>query len=169
MSSGDHLYVRRRRRYSRYTHHGIDCGDGTVIHYNGGWGTVRRVERTSWESFADGAPVFVRPHRHALAPEEIVRNAESRLGSRGYHLVRNNCEHFATWSATGSAASRQVRGWAIAGPGAMASIGVAQEAGPHLMLLGTVGMGVAAVTRPLRRRRRGRRRPGGVDAEVARA
>ena len=158
MSRGDHVYVRRRRHY---THHGIDCGDGTVIHYVGSRGTVRRVERTTWESFADGSEVFVRRYRHRLPVDEIVENAESRLGDRGYHLVRNNCEHLATWSSTGSAASHQVRGWIAAAPGALASIGAAQAAGIHLMVLGTLGMGAYALARPLqsRRRREGRVEP----------
>jgi len=151
MSRGDHVYVRRRGRYS---HHGIDCGDGTVIHYVGAWGTVRRVERTSLGSFAQGSEVMVRQYRRRLPVEEIVDNAETRLGSQGYHLVRNNCEHFATWASTGSAASSQVRGWVVAAPGAAASVGVAEAAGAHLMLLSSLGMGVYALAKPLRRYRR---------------
>lgn len=161
MSRGDHIYVRRRRRYS---HHGIDCGDGTVIHYVGAWGTVRRVERTSLDSFTQGSQVLVRRHRHRLPVEEIVANAESRLGSQGYHLVRNNCEHFATWASTGSGASSQVRGWAVAAPGAAASVGVAEAAGAHVMLLGSLGMGLYALTKPLQRRRRRRRQISGHPA-----
>lgn len=150
MTRGDHVYVRRGRRYS---HHGIDCGDGTVIHYVGPRGSLRRVERTSWDEFAAGDEVHVRSHRTRLPVEEIVRNAESRLGADGYHLVRNNCEHFATWSSTGSKASSQVRKWAVAAPGALASVTVADTAGPHLMLLGTVSMGAYALVKPLRRAR----------------
>ncbi len=112
MNRGDHIYVRRRARYS---HHGIYCGDGTVIHYVGGRGTLRRVERTSLEPFASGGEIRVRAYRTRLPVEEIVRNAESKLGTHGYHLVRNNCEHLATWSATGLPKSSQVRRWAIAG------------------------------------------------------
>lgn len=153
MSRGDHFYVRRRRRFSRYSHHGIDCGDGTVIHYAGEPGTVRRVERTSIESFAEGSRVLVRPYRRRLPVEEVVANAESRLGAGGYHLVWNNCEHFATWSSKGSAASKQVRGWVAAGPGAVASIGAAETAGVHVMVLGTFGAGVYALAGPIRRRR----------------
>jgi Lecithin retinol acyltransferase len=156
MSRGDHVYVRRRRRYS---HHGIDCGEGTVIHYVGAWGTVRQVERTSLDSFAEGSEVLVRPYRRRLPVEEIVHNAESRLGSQGYHLVRNNCEHFATWASTGTASSSQVRGWVVAAPGAVASVGVAQAAGAHLMLLESLGMGVYALARPLRRYRRRESQP----------
>ena len=153
MSRGDHIYVRRRRRLTRYSHHGIDCGDGTVVHYAGGPETGRRVERTSMGSFAGGSEVLVRTYRRRLPVEEIVANAESRLGSDGYHLLWNNCEHFATWSATGSAASKQVRGWVAAGPGAVASLGAADAAGVHVMVLGTLVTGVYALTKPIRGRR----------------
>jgi len=51
MSRGDHVYVRRRRHYS---HHGIDCGDGTVIHYVGVRRSIRRIVRTSLTEFAAG-------------------------------------------------------------------------------------------------------------------
>jgi len=151
MSRGDHVYVRRRGHYS---HHGIDCGDGTVIHYVGERGTVRRIGRTSWESFAGGSTVLFRTYRTRLPVDEIVCNAESRLGADGYHLVTNNCEHFATWSSTGSSASSQVRRWAMAAPGAVASVSVADAAGVHMMLLGSVGMGVYTLATPLRRSRR---------------
>ncbi len=154
LSRGDHVFVRRRRFVSRYTHHGIDCGDGTVIHYAGGPGTVRRVERTSIDAFAEGSEVFVRTYRRRLPVGEVVANAESRLGADGYHLVWNNCEHFATWCSRGSAASKQVRGWVAAGPGAVASIGAAEASGIHVMVLGTFGMGIYALAKPMRRRRR---------------
>jgi hypothetical protein len=151
MARADHIFVRRDRHYS---HHGIDCGDGTVIHYAGRRGPGRRVERTSLSSFADGSEMLVRTYRRRLPAEEIIANAESRLGTHGYHLVRNNCEHFATWASTGSASSRQVRGWVMAAPGAVASVGAADAVGVHLMLLGSLSMGAYALATPLRRRRR---------------
>lgn len=149
MARGDHLYVRRRRRYS---HHGIDCGDGSVIHYVGPRARFRHVVRTSLEEFAAEDEVLVRSYGQRLSPEETVRKAESRLGSAGYHLVRNNCEHFAAWCCTGRAASAQVRRWMLGCQGAAASI-VAVEFGAHLALLGTLGAGLAAVSSPRRRRR----------------
>jgi Lecithin retinol acyltransferase len=146
---GDHVYVRRRT----YSHHGIDCGDGTVIHYIGERRATRWIERTSWEEFARTDRVLVRTYRSRLLADEIVRNAESRLGDGGYHLVRNNCEHFATWSSTGSSTSSQVRRWAIAAPGAVASVGTVDVAGLHVVLLGSLGMGVYVLARPRRRAR----------------
>jgi hypothetical protein len=153
VARGDHIYVRRGRYY---THHAIDVGDGTVIHYTGTAATGRRVERSALETFADGGDVFVRTYRSRLPPEEIISRAESRLGMSGYHLVRNNCEHFATWASTGSAASRQVRSWAVAAPGAVASLAMAQAAGIHVIILGTVSM-CAYALRGLWHRRSGSR------------
>jgi Lecithin retinol acyltransferase len=40
-----------------------------------------------------------------------VQRALSRVGERGYSLTGNNCEHFATWCATGIAVSQQVIAW----------------------------------------------------------
>ncbi|MFC5175246.1 lecithin retinol acyltransferase family protein [Nocardioides taihuensis] len=154
MSRGDHLFVRRGRRYS---HHGIDCGDGTVIHFSGGRRPGRRVERTTLADFTGTSELRVRVHRNRLPADEVVANAESRPGSQDYHLVRNNCEHLATWASTGSSGSRQVRGWALAAPGAFASVGVADAAGIHLMLLSLFSMGAYAVVRPVRRRAAARR------------
>ena len=99
----------------------------------------------------------MRAYRHRLTNGEVVANAESRLGQQDYHLVRNNCEHLATWASTGSSGSRQVRGWAIAAPGAFASAGVADLAGIHLMILSLLSLGAYAVVRPCRRRAAARR------------
>lgn len=159
---GDHVYVRRRT----YSHHGIDCGDGTVIHYVRQRRATRWIERTSWEEFARDDRVRVRTYRSRLPADDVVRNAESRLGESDYHLVRNNCEHLATWSSTGSPGSSQVRRWAMAAPGAVASFGTVEAVGLHVVLLGSLSMGFVALARPFRRRAAGSagsrraRRPG---------
>ena len=149
MARGDHIYVRRRRRY---THHGIDCGNGSVIHFVGPRGGVRRVARTPLDEFTAGSEVRVRANDRRLTAEETIRNAESRIGSVGYHLVRNNCEHLATWCCTGQPASSQVRRWLLATQGALASVAAAQAMGVHFALLGTFGAGLYALYRPLRGR-----------------
>lgn len=148
MARGDHLYVRRGRHYS---HHGIDCGDGTVIHYVGPRRKLRYVARTSLETFAKGCEVEQRTYDRRLTADEVVRNAESRIGSVGYHLVRNNCEHFAAWCCTGRARSFQVRRWALAAQGTLATLVAAQPAGLHIVVVGTVGAGLYAFAGPLRR------------------
>ena len=106
MPKGDHIRAKRRG----YWHHGIDCGDGTVIHYSGVREEKRDalVRRTSLADFAKGGSVEVVKHAHAADPDEVVRQAESRVGERRYRLFRNNCEHFARWCVTGKSRSAQV-------------------------------------------------------------
>jgi hypothetical protein len=115
MAAGDRLRVERRVLGSTvsYLHHGIDVGDGTVVHarphdvrqpFAGG-----RVERTSLEAFAVGLPVdVVREPEAMFPPAEVVARALAHVGREGYCPVIDNCEHFATWCATGRRASRQV-------------------------------------------------------------
>jgi len=114
MARGDRVRVERRLVGSgiAYMHHGIDLGDGTVAHarpddfrqpFAGG-----RVERTSLEEFAAGGAVRVTNDPPArFPPEEIISRALSQVGRPGYCPVVDNCEHFATWCATGERASRQ--------------------------------------------------------------
>lgn len=104
------------------------------------------------ETFAAGSEVTVRTYESRLTAEETVRNAESRLGTAGYRLVRNNCEHFAAWCCTGRATSSQVRRWALATQGAVAWMIVAHSPGAQLAVLGTVGAGLYALGRPFRGR-----------------
>jgi hypothetical protein len=106
ISPGAHLVV----RYAVYRHHGIYAGHGRVIHY-AGWIRGRRglVEETSLDDFAEGRSLYVRklpPDR--ASGRAIVRRARSRLGERRYHLIENNCEHFCTWSRSGTARSLQI-------------------------------------------------------------
>jgi hypothetical protein len=114
MARGDRLEVERGIAGSTvaYMHHGIDVGDGTVVHarpddfrnpFGGG-----RVERTSVEEFAAGRPVRVATDPpSAFPPEEIVARALAHVGRAGYSPLVDNCEHFATWCATGRRVSRQ--------------------------------------------------------------
>jgi hypothetical protein len=115
MARGDRLGVERRflGGLVAYRHLGVDLGDGTVVHarpddfqrpFAGG-----RVVRTSLEEFAGGAEVTVVADPPAVhAPEEVAGRALSRVGRDGYCPVVDNCEHLATWCATGQRRSRQV-------------------------------------------------------------
>lgn len=115
MARGDRLEVEHRIAGTTvtYLHHGIDLGDGTVIHarphdfrnpFGGG-----HVVRTSLAAFAEGRSVRVRNEPAAtFEPDQIVDRALSHVGRDGYDLVIDNCEHFATWCATGRRSSRQV-------------------------------------------------------------
>ena len=118
MARGDHVYVWREpsleRKRAPYQHHGIDCGDGTVIHFAHGEGPKHNavVRRTSMTEFLAGGGLLVKvyPPKHtSLSGDEVVRRAESCLGKRKYNLYRNNCEHFATWCKTGTSGSSQVK------------------------------------------------------------
>jgi len=115
MARGDRLEVEHRIVGSTvtYLHHGIDLGDGTVVHarphefrnpFGGG-----RVVRTSLAEFAEGRAVRVRNEPPAaFSPDEIAARALAHVDRDGYDLVIDNCEHFATWCATGRRSSRQV-------------------------------------------------------------
>jgi hypothetical protein len=114
MARGDHIYVYR----FGYSHHGIDLGNGEVIHFDydpDRWLTgklsparppaVRQVAR---HEFAQDRPIIVRRYPAPDDPELVVDRAQSRLGESGYDLFFNNCEHFAVWCKTGRARSTQV-------------------------------------------------------------
>lgn len=143
MAQGDRLRVKRRLPGLPvcYGHHGIDLGDGTVVHarpddtarlFAGG-----RVVRTSLAEFAAGAAVEIVSDPPArFPPQEIVDRAVRHIGREGYCPVIDNCEHFATWCATGERRSRQVDA-VIAGIGrvaaAVAAVAVTRSAAGGLM------------------------------------
>jgi hypothetical protein len=132
MAKGDHVYV----NCGVYDHHGIDCGDGTVIHYEGKYrgGRITRVPKTTFANgktihvqqysektvavalanaktavvLADGKTIYIRDLlEKSYSHEAVVVRAESRLGEEGYDLIFNNCEHFATWCKAGIHESKQ--------------------------------------------------------------
>ena len=104
---GDHIYVRR----GLHSHHGIYIGEGRVIHFKGAIKEKSRpaVTETGLEEFLRGRRLRRRDHEPRLPREETVRRARGLLEGRDYSLVRNNCEHLATFCAAGKAKSRQVR------------------------------------------------------------
>lgn len=118
MARGEHLYFYRGG--GTYSHHGLDCGDGTVIHYESStWmkligdamsGTIPQVRRTSMAEFHQGSEVLTRHYDNQPIDdvETAIARAESRLGEESYHLFGNNCEHFVVWAKTGIADSSQV-------------------------------------------------------------
>lgn len=149
MAEGDRLRVKRRLAGPVcYRHHGIDVGDGTVIHarpddparlFGGG-----RVVRTSLEEFAAGEPIdVVDDPPAAFPPAEIVARAMQHVDREGYCPVVDNCEHFATWCATGERRSRQV-------DAVMAGVGrIATAAATVLVARSAVGMAARAARGPL--------------------
>ena len=110
MARGDHIKVRRLR--GLYTHHGIDMGDGTVIHVDGD--PFRQIDvcvrRSTMEEFlAGGKKIVVDYPKNARDAEVVCEEALRRLGEPGYHLFKHNCEHFAYACKLGNGMSPQAR------------------------------------------------------------
>ncbi len=117
MARGDHIYVNNMAAGIPYQHHGIDMGDGTVIHLAAADGTrivlcdksdrfcVRRDTR---EDFCRGAAANLVCHAEGHAAEQVAQAAESQVGTCGYSLLDGNCEHFARQCACGRAESHQI-------------------------------------------------------------
>eukprot|EP00736_Rhodelphis_marinus_P010960 Rmarinus@m.20139 len=103
-----------------------------------------RAFRVNSESLSG---VFVREYSRGVLPNElVVHRALDRVGSNfgGYHIVRNNCEHFAMWCKTGKAECPQMRvhgmvagglaGFALGGPIGMLMGAISGSmAGHHMM------------------------------------
>lgn len=90
-----------------YSHHGVYLGNGVVAELakpaDGG-----RVKRVSLKSFSNGSPVRVVKHWNQLGAQQVLANVERASRSVRYHLLRMNCEHFATLCTTRVVRSRQV-------------------------------------------------------------
>ncbi|MGF1520804.1 MAG: lecithin retinol acyltransferase family protein [Leptolyngbyaceae cyanobacterium] len=113
MALGDQVYAMRELGGipGVYEHHGIDCGDNTIIHYyKEGTATITRTPRPI---FARGGRIFIKYQAVAFLPPIVVQRAESRLGEQRYDLLTNNCEHFATWCKTGRKESEQLAGFGL--------------------------------------------------------
>ena len=108
MARGEQIYTIRQflNIDGVYEHHGIDCGDETVIHYRKG---TEIIERTSKAYFTDGKKVYVKRYPLHYIADTVIQRAVSRLGERKYNIIFNNCEHFATWCITGVSYSQQVK------------------------------------------------------------
>ena len=149
MAKGDHIYIKQ----GSITHHGIDCGDGTVIHYRGKQAGGRIIQ-TSYRNFKKGQYVYVKSYSYKFSANTIVRRARKRLYERNYNLFFNNCEHFATYCTTGKSYSQQVDDVKNAGATTLAAgagLLAVETTVPAAGLLGavgfttTVGLPVAAV------------------------
>ncbi len=113
MTIGDQVFVIRNYRGIPFQHHGIDCGNGLVIHYAGDFGQEKphQVIQEYYDDFAKGGLIqkveYQSEDRFLFSGQIVVKRAESRLGEKQYHLFKNNCEHFATWCKTGQSICRQ--------------------------------------------------------------
>jgi hypothetical protein len=97
-----------------YEHHGIGIEGGYVVHFgtpeqkSQNWGNQICIVR--YETFKKGSEVLPVNYRRERAFDLVqTRNrALNSLGIPQYHLLANNCEHFATWCVTGVKRSVQV-------------------------------------------------------------
>lgn len=133
MAFGDHIRVRRAR--GLYWHHGIDAGEGRVIHFSGEPLRMKDaiVCEVALTEFLQGEqPEIVDSIGETRTPEETVRIARSLIGQRRYDLLLNNCEHFACYCKSGRRFSHQVAkavaaaGIAVAGAAATGGIFLAR-------------------------------------------
>lgn len=110
MARGDQIYVIKEflNIQGVYEHHGIDCGDGSVVHLRK---RTETIERTTLATFLAGSKsqIYVQHYSVCYIPDVVIHRALSRLGERHYNLLFNNCEHFATWCKTGRSESQQVK------------------------------------------------------------
>lgn len=111
LTAGSHIKTSRLG----YSHHGIYCGNGKVVHYSGFAQAFKKgaLEVTTLDRFLGGETecyIVKHPsHKIKYSKSEIVERAFSRIGEDSYNLAFNNCEHFATWCVTGKGESKQVR------------------------------------------------------------
>ena len=101
---GSHV---RALRPLGYGHDGIYIGDSLVVEVGGVRGSAAHL--VPWAVFARGDQVVRLVHTDQLQGDEVVRRAVRALGTDTYSLFCGNCEHFATWCATGRWESTQVK------------------------------------------------------------
>ena len=107
---GDHIHVKRKSRF--YTHHGIYIGDRKVIHVAG---SLREkidpeVRETDLFRFLKEGRLKRRVYEQRLPASETIRIAKEQLSNKNFSVIWNNCEHFATYCATGKKKSLQTKG-----------------------------------------------------------
>ncbi|MCC5643472.1 lecithin retinol acyltransferase family protein [Nostoc sp. CHAB 5824] len=110
MAQGDHIYCSIDDNSKSPYHHGIDCGNDTVIHYQNNYkhgkdGIIRWVFITE---FAKNKKIYIKKHDKCDPPIVVFMRAKRRLGEKSYNIFYNNCEHFAHYCKTGEPISPQV-------------------------------------------------------------
>ena len=119
MARGEHFFVWRHHRGVPFQHHAIDLGDGTAVHFTDGQGGAAgpggmtsgfEIQRTTLKSVLRGGRDTMHrvQHQQSLPACVVVSRALSQVGRRDYHLVFDNCEHFACWCVAGRDESRQI-------------------------------------------------------------
>ncbi len=110
---GDHIRVSR----GIYYHHGIYIGDDRVIQFGSPTNELdpntAEVLESSLSDFLKGGTLEVATYndeelKKIRTADEIVAYAKSKLGTKGYNIISNNCEHFANECVFGEKKSEQV-------------------------------------------------------------
>ena len=116
-AAGDIVRVRLGQIY----HYGIYVSDGEVIQFGpppvGQLPPAEEVAVLSTDiasflcgNFLEVGRLGFSERRRARSRQAAVAYARSRLGTKGYHLLYNNCEHFVNECVFGRASSAQVDG-----------------------------------------------------------
>jgi len=128
MTRGDHIYV----GVAGDIRHGIDVGDGRVIHYGDepvGSNAQASIRYVMLQEFAQGGEIMVRDHAEIYGPEEVVARAESRLSEGGDDLLGRHGEHFASWCVSERYIGSDSNGGAAAGGLGTTATGAAATGG----------------------------------------
>ncbi len=102
-------------RLIQYKHYGIEVENDQVIHFvteSIFLMDQATVIKTPMAAFVkDGVKLMDKQTEVKFSRERIIKRAYSRLNTNfeGYHISKNNCEHFATWCALGCSQSRQAK------------------------------------------------------------
>ena len=95
-------------------HFGIYVSDDEVIQFGLPPSRRSRLMDSEVEVLASGIDEFLdggflevcefdrKERKNNRTPDEIVSYARSKIGMRGYHIIHNNCEHFANECVSGS-------------------------------------------------------------------
>jgi hypothetical protein len=99
MNRGTHLRVNR----GIYHHHGIYIGEGLVIHFYGEYleKLKAEVKISTFEDFVQNSPIEIVKYQVQKSVDWTIETAYSLIGAKNYHIVSNNCKHFATYCKTG--------------------------------------------------------------------
>lgn len=112
---GEHIRVSR----GIYNHHGVYISNEEVIHFTGrnsdnvlDW-SRNEVIKTDLDDFLHGGILEVKEYTEeelddVYPVDHIVIYARACIGDKDYHLIFNNCEHFANTCTLGRFRSKQV-------------------------------------------------------------
>lgn len=116
LSPGDHVAYYRDYLVLKLEHHAIvesvdvENGHYSIIEYTGSPvkvdGNFASVRKTTL-SFVNNNKMYRIDYDHCLPPEITLMLANERIGEAEYRILKNNCEHFATYCKTRTPFCRQ--------------------------------------------------------------